>query len=147
MDYTVQKCTELGFDAIIPCVMSRCVVKDGAAKVERWNRIAYEAAKQAQRTRFPLVCETLSFERLCLSVKKHHEAFVPWEETQGMSLRKCYAGGRDVALVIGPEGGITPEEIALLPAKAVTLGPRILRTETAGVVAGTIILSLSEDLE
>ena len=146
MDYTIQKGTELGVHAFYPCLMQRCVLREAEGKVERWQRIAREAGKQARRTVLPVVHEVLPFAALCARLAGHEQALVPWEEG-GASLRVAYQGAMDVAVVIGPEGGITPEEIAAMQAKPVTLGPRILRTETAGPVAAAAILLLSGDME
>lgn len=145
MDYTVQKCTEVGIHAIIPCMMQRCVARDGDSKQARWQRIAREAARQAQRTKVPVVGNLLSFEEMCEALTRHDQALVPWEEG-GQSLTQVYTGAKDIALVIGPEGGITPEEIEQMQATPVTLGPRILRAETAGLVAAAGIFLLSGDM-
>lgn len=145
MDYTVQKCTEIGVHAIIPCMMQRCVARDGDSKQQRWQRIAREAARQAQRTKVPMVGSLLSFEEMCSALKHHQQALVPWEEG-GRTLQQAVKGAQDIALIIGPEGGITMEEIEAMQATPLTLGPRILRAETAGLVAAAGILLLSGDM-
>ena len=71
---------------------------------------------------------------------------IPWE-AGGLPLREAYRGAKDIALVIGPEGGMTEGEVEALGGQAITLGPRILRTETAGMAALTMILTLSGDME
>jgi 16S rRNA (uracil1498-N3)-methyltransferase len=145
MDYTVQKCTEVGVAAIVPCLMCRCVAREEKGKLSRWQRIAREAARQAQRTRIPEVEPLIDFDALCERIAGHGQALVPWEEG-GQPLRAAYQGAEDVAVIIGPEGGITPEEIKALGAVPITLGPRILRAETAGLVAAAGILLLSGDM-
>ena len=148
MDLIVQSCTQLGVHRIVPCQMQRCVSKweGGDKKLQRWQRIAREAAVQAGRSQVPQIGECLSFDSLCRALCAHEQAMVPWEEG-GQSLRAVYNCAVDVALVIGPEGGITAEEIARLPAQPLTLGPRILRTQTAGMAAIAMLLTLSGDME
>ncbi len=148
MDQIVQSCTQLGVDRIVPCQMQRCVGKweGGDKKLQRWQRIAREVAMQAGRSTVPRIGDCLSFEGLCKALGAHGQALVPWEEG-GQSLRTAYQGAADIALVIGPEGGITADEIARLPALQLTLGPRILRTQTAGMAAIAMLLTLSGDME
>lgn len=145
MDYTVQKCAETGVCRVVPVLMARCVAQGG--KPERWRRVALEAAKQAQRTRMPEVADPVSFGDMCRMLKTHEQALVPWEEAGHTGLKQAYRGARDIAVIIGPEGGITPEEIEKMPAEPVTLGPRIFRTETAGPVACACLLLLAGDME
>lgn len=148
MDAVMQKCTELGVSRIVPCLFSRCVAQweGGEKKLARWQRIAREAAVQSGRSLVPEVEDCLSFEGLRRALGAHEQTLIPWEEG-GASIRAAYQGAKDVAIVIGPEGGITPEEIAALRGENVTLGPRILRTETAGMAALAMVLTLSGDME
>ncbi|MDO5021812.1 MAG: RsmE family RNA methyltransferase [Eubacteriales bacterium] len=147
MDYIVQKCTEIGVNAIVPVYFSRCVVQDADKKIPRLNRIAREAASQSQRNVIPTVHNAISVEMLAEALAEHEQAIIPWEEAKGKGLRQIYKGAKDVAIIIGPEGGIAPEEINMLQAEPITLGQRILRTETAGLVAAAGIFLLSGDLE
>ena len=146
MDLIVRQATEVGVSAIVPCLFARCVARpeDAAARLERLHRIAREAAMQSGRTLVPPVEAPLPFRVLPDRLRRHAKALVPYELERTLTLRQAYAGERDVALVIGPEGGFTPEEIALLPAMPVTLGPRVLRTETAGLVAAAMLLALAD---
>lgn len=148
MDIVMQKCTELGIARIVPCLFSRSVAKwdGGEKKLARWQRIAREAAVQSGRSLVPQVEDCLSFSQLCQALSGHEQVLIPWEEG-GMSIRQAYQGALDVALVVGPEGGITSQEMEALCGQAVTLGPRILRTETAGMAALTMVLTLSGDME
>lgn len=148
MDIVMQKCTELGVARIVPCLFSRCVAQweGGGKKLLRWQRVAREAAVQSGRSLVPEVEACLSFEQLKQALGAHEQVLIPWEEG-GASLRSAYQGAKDVALVIGPEGGITRQEVEALSGTPVTLGPRILRTETAGMAALTMILTLSGDME
>ncbi len=154
MDYIVQKCTEAGVRRIVPVELSRCVArwegKDAAKKQTRYQRIAAEAAKQSGRAAVPEIALPLSFGALRGEIAKHRLILVPWEEEHGNGIRANWRGEKDVAILIGPEGGIFPEEIDQLKAagaKPVTLGPRIFRTETAGLAAIISLLTLSGDME
>lgn len=147
MDQIVRQATELGVHAIIPCLFARCVARPEQAhkRLERLNKIAWEAAMQSGRTIIPAVEDVLDFSSLRKRLAQHEQALVPYELARDATINSTYHGARDIALVIGPEGGFTEEEIHRLPADAVTLGPRILRTETAGIAAIAIILALSDD--
>jgi 16S rRNA (uracil1498-N3)-methyltransferase len=154
MDYIAQKCTEAGVCRIVPVTFSRCVTnwdgKDTAKKQARFQRIAAEAAKQSGRAVTPEVSLPLSFGELCEQVSVHDLILVPWEEEHGNGIRANWRGEKDVAIIIGPEGGMSPEEIDRLKAagaKPVTLGPRIFRTETAGLASVISLLTLSGDME
>ena len=154
MDFIAQKCTEAGVCRIVPVAFSRCVAnwdgKDAVKKQARFQRIAAEAAKQSGRAVTPEVALPLSFEELCGQVSKHDLILTPWEEEHGNGIRSNWRGEKDVAMIIGPEGGISPEEIDRLKAAGanpVTLGPRIFRTETAGLAAIISLLTLSGDME
>ena len=154
MDYIAQKCTEAGVCRIVPVTFSRCVTnwdgKDTAKKQARFQRIAAEAAKQSGRAVTPEASLPLSFVELCEQVSVHDLILVPWEEEHGNGIRANWRGEKDVAVIIGPEGGIAPEEIERLKtagAKPVTLGPRIFRTETAGLASVISLLTLSGDME
>lgn len=153
MDFIVQKCTELGVHRIVPVHFSRCVAqwtgKDADKKLVRFRRIAAEAAKQCGRALIPEVAPPVSFSALPGLLSGHEIAFVPWEEAQGRGVRSFLQGQKDLAVAIGPEGGISPEEIDTLTAcgaHPVTLGNRILRTETAGLAALASIFTLTGDM-
>ena len=153
MDYIVQKCTEAGISRIVPVAFSRCVArwteKDAEKKIARLQRISQEAAKQSGRALTPGICPPLSFGQLPEQLKSHEIIFVPWEEARGKGVASYLAGQKDIALLIGPEGGISEEEMVFLRslgAVPVTLGPRIFRTETAGLAALISILTLTGDM-
>ena len=157
MELIVQKSVELGACAVVPVAMSRCVVqldaKDGRKKQERWQKIAREACKQSGRCEMLQVAEPISFKQLLAKLPAHQAAIVPWEDARGYSLAKFHQEHpeiTDLAIVIGPEGGMSEEEIARMKEAAcqsVTLGPRILRTETAGLCAMSALLCLYGDME
>lgn len=152
MEFTVQKATELGVDEIWPVLTERCVVRldeDRAGRrTERWRRIAEEAAKQSQRSDVPPVREPITLSALAAEVGRFDVVLVPWEEASagglgiGSALDAAGAtAATTVLIVIGPEGGLTESEVAVLEAAGgvvVTLGDTVLRTETAAVVALTL---------
>jgi len=158
----IQKCTELGVHAVQPLEMARCVqrllqadAKRAEAQRERWQRIAREAAKQCGRAWAPPVHLPARMGDAAIAGRwgEQQALIVPWEEAEGGSLREIFraqdAPSR-IGLVIGPEGGITEEEIARLHelgARVVTLGPRILRTETAGMAALAALMALCGEME
>ena len=157
MELIVQKSVELGACTVVPVAMSRCVVqldaKDGRKKQERWQKIAREACKQSGRCEMMQVSEPISFKQLLAKLPQHQAAIVPWEDARGYSLAKFHHEHPDVtdlAIVIGPEGGMSEDEIARMKeasCQSVTLGPRILRTETAGLCAMSALFCLYGDME
>ena len=154
MDYIVQKCTEAGVCRIVPVEMPRCVAHlDGKddKKLARWNRIAREAAKQAFRPVTPEVAAPIDLNALCRALPGHQLALVPWEDAREGTLPRLISPDiADLAIVIGPEGGMGESEVQRMlgsGARAVTLGPRIFRTETAGLAAIIAAMALSGNLE
>lgn len=150
MEYIIQKNTELGVVKIVPCALSRCVVKldgkDAKKKCERWQKIADEAAKQSGRGVIPVIGDVMSFKAAAEEMKKSDFSFVPYESEEDTGLKellKMHTDAVNISFMIGPEGGFAPEEIAYLDdmgIKRVTLGPRILRTETAGEATLAILM-------
>ncbi|MBQ7850860.1 MAG: 16S rRNA (uracil(1498)-N(3))-methyltransferase [Clostridia bacterium] len=157
MELIVQKSVELGAAQVVPVAMSRCVVqldgKDGRKKQERWQKIAREACKQSGRCEMLQVTEPISFRQLLAKLPEHGAAIVPWEDARGYSLARFHLEHpevTDLAIVIGPEGGMSEDEIARMKEAnclSVTLGPRILRTETAGLCAMSALFCLYGDME
>lgn len=156
MEWIVQKAVELGAARVVPVAMSRCVVqlsgKDGEKKQERWQKIAREAGKQSGRCCMMAVDAPITFRQMVARLAQHEAALVPWEDAAGFGLADFHQARpecRDVALVIGPEGGMSAAEVAEMEAagcRAVTLGPRILRTETAGLAAISALMCLYGDM-
>lgn len=159
MDYIVQKSTELGVKHIIPLITNRVVVKNQnkeSKKIDRWNRIALEACKQCKRSIIPKVHDPVKFEEAIDQMKSMDLVLVPYENKYNYgikSLMKDISEIKDniknIAIVIGPEGGFEESEIKKLQdekANIITLGPRIFRTETAGIVCSSIILYELGDL-
>ena len=156
MEWIVQKAVEIGVVRIVPVIMTRCMVKlnpnDALKKQERWQRIAREAGKQSGRCMIPEVSLPCSLEKIISFAAELDACMVPWEETGTLGPKAFMASHSDLSslgILIGPEGGIDPREIDLLAGffQPVTLGPRILRTETAGLVTAAAVLALSGEME
>lgn len=153
MDWVVQKAAEIGTATVVPVQTERSVVRWNENQLERrhqrWQRIVRSAAQQAKRTKLTRIHDVNSLDealRVWREENPHGVCFVPWEEEQSVGLRtllRKQSTPSSVCIVIGPEGGLSDEEIAVckqyggLPC---TLGPRILRTETAGVVVAALVL-------
>ena len=157
LELIIQKATELGAAAVVPAAMKRSIPRwdsrEARKKQERWQRIAREAAKQSGRTALPEIGLPVSFQELAERISRHEAAIVPWEDARTLSLTAFHAARpavKDLAVVIGPEGGMEAAEIDRLRDAGclpVTLGPRILRTETAGLAALSALLCLYGEME
>ena len=147
-DTIIEKCVELGVHEIIPVKMKYCVAKwDGkkaASKVKRYNAVAYAAAKQSKRSMVPRVCEPVSLKEACsVAAGLDGTILIPYENKEGMAANsaafEAVANSGDISIFIGPEGGFAEEEIELLSeqknAHIISLGKRILRTDTAAITA------------
>lgn len=139
MDYIIQKTTELGICEIYPCEMARCVSKpEGGKKTERWQKIAMEAAKQSGRGIVPIVHDSIKLPQAIEILKSADISFIPYECEENNYLKPILQSAKSpktVAFMIGPEGGFDKDEIEKLTSyniPSVSLGKRILRTETAG---------------
>lgn len=151
MELIIQKCVEIGVTAIIPVITDRCVSrinadKDAQNKLMRWQKIASEAAKQCNRGIIPNIGAPVKF-REAIEQARHYElSIIPYEKENAAYFKKIAAGYRNItsaSIFIGPEGGFTEDEIQLaeiMGIKKLTLGPRILRTETAGFVALSLMM-------
>lgn len=153
MELIIQKAVELGAAAIVPVATRNAVVKlDGKkaeSKVKRWQAIAESAAKQSRRSVIPKVYGVMSLKEAYGFVKEKEFAvrMIPYEKAEGMEATRSvleYVGpGQDIAVFIGPEGGFEEEEVrqaleaGVLP---VSLGKRILRTETAGLAVLSVLM-------
>ncbi|SEF74408.1 16S rRNA (uracil1498-N3)-methyltransferase [Caloramator fervidus] len=155
MDLIVQKCVEVGVVRIVPVMTKRVVVKtegkDLKNKLERWQRIAYEAAKQSNRGIIPKVDNIMDFKEAIEDMKQNDLIIVPYEKERLRGIKKLRERNdiKDVAIFIGPEGGFEDKEIEYCldnGAIPVTLGPRILRTETAGFITSALVLYELGDL-
>ena len=151
MELIIHKCTELGVKEITPVEMERCVVKlDGKTenkKLERWRKIAEVAAKQSGRDKIPNINNVIKIKNICNILKNYDIVLVPYEKEKITTLKevlvKLPQKDLKIAIIIGPEGGFDEQEIKMLEqsnCKIVTLGNRILRTETVSIAMTSIIL-------
>ena len=151
MELIIQKAVELGVHEIIPVSMSRCVVrldeKKASSKLKRWQTIAEAAAKQSKRGIIPKIHEVLSFEQALSYANDMQVKMLPYELANGMEeTKKVIASirpGERIAVWIGPEGGFDKQEVSKASACGfcpISLGKRILRTETAGMTVLSILM-------
>ena len=149
MELIIQKCVELGVDRIVAVSTERAIVKldkKEAKKLERWQKIAEAAAKQSGRGKIPEIGQqVLKFKEAVAEAKELDGAIIPYEREQETGIRQFVQKfkGESVGVFIGPEGGFADEEIALAQENGITpitLGKRILRTETAGMTTAAILL-------
>ena len=152
LELIIQKCTELGVSAVIPVETGRSIVhldsKKAEKKIERWQKIAHEASQQSKRVQVPEIGPYLSWKQ-CLNQLKADEGLmiIFWEDEQTQSLKALLKSQEKkpakINLIVGPEGGLSEEEVNQLReigAVSASLGKRILRTETAGMAGVSIIL-------
>jgi len=155
MELIIQKAVELGVYEIIPVEMHRSVVKLDEKKKEsrraRWQAIAESAAKQSKRNVIPTVGDVISYKQAMEKAKDMGLFLVPYENERGMSATKEALAnmerGMSVGILIGPEGGFEPKEIALAEesgGKCISLGARILRTETAAIASVSMCMLHAE---
>lgn len=151
MEFVIQKAVELGVHEVIPVAMSRSVVKLDAkkaeTKVKRWNSISESAAKQSKRSIIPKVSEVLSFKEALLKAADCDVKLLPYECAEGMKKTKEIVEnikpGQSIAVFIGPEGGFDCKELEIAAqagCRIITLGKRILRTETAGMMIVSVLM-------
>lgn len=148
MEWAIEKATELGVDRIVPVLARRTEKHLSLAaekRVERWRRIAREAAQQSRRSDVPEIADPQTL-KAALAAESASLKLLLAETEQENSLAQSLAGfGDSVSIAIGPEGGWTQEEMALFTAhgwRHVTLGPRILRAETAAIAAVSVAAAL-----
>jgi 16S rRNA (uracil1498-N3)-methyltransferase len=155
MDWVIQKGTELGVERIVPILAGHSVVRPRADRIEhqraRWQRIALEAAQQSERWSVPVIDEPQTIPQILVNSKTAGTKVLLAERSNGASLNRLpLADDGDLWLLIGPEGGWEQEETRQAIEEgftAVTLGPRILRAETAAIAAITVIQSRLGRLE
>jgi 16S rRNA (uracil1498-N3)-methyltransferase len=154
MDFVVEKATELGVAAILPFASER-TVGDGerTGKLERWRRLAKAAAQQCGRADVPEIAEPVDVATLARSLGAYDAALIPWEVSEPVPLRRrlpgIIANARSALVAIGPEGGLSHAEAHALEEAGghlVSLGNRVFRTETAGLVACSVLLYESGDV-
>lgn len=150
MELIIQKSVELGVHAIIPVFTHRTVVQDKGGfqnKIQRWQKVSDEAVKQCKRGIIPQIADSVTFREALESLKDFDLILFPYENEEAFTMKDCLRGlpstPEKVAIIIGPEGGFSDQEAALLKelrSQCVTLGKTILRTETAGIVAMAMVL-------
>lgn len=155
MELIIQKAVELGVEEITPVEMNRCVVKieekKKKSKKERWQSIAESAAKQSKRVVIPKVNNIISYKEFLQRAEELSVLLVPYENKDGMKATKEalkeIKSGDTVGIIIGPEGGFDEKEIELVTdknGKTISLGSRILRTETAAIASVTMCMLYAE---
>lgn len=142
MEFIIQKAVELGVTKIVPMSTKFCVAKDlKQSKIERYNKIAAEAAKQSGRGIIPLVAQPITFAQ---AIKNHDGMGVLYYENGGVVTHEIVTPtSGDITVYIGSEGGFCPDEVneaGLADIQIATLGKRILRCETAPMVALTLVM-------
>ena len=147
MDTLIEKVSEIGVTNIVPIICSRSVVEPRETKVERWRKIAIEACSQSERSIVPTLSEPIKFGDLLSTIKQYNHAFICHKT--GQLLAKAFCICPAVLLIVGPEGDFTPAEMEAAKEAGctlVSLGPTVLRTETAGIVAAAQIVGLEKGL-
>ena len=155
MELIIQKAVELGVHSIVPTEMARCVVKlddkKKKSKKERWLAIAESAAKQSKRSEIPEVCDVLSYDEALKKAAELDLLLVPYESKNGMRDTKealsQIRSGMSVGIIIGAEGGFDDAEIKKAESaggRIISLGRRILRTETAAITAAAMCMLYAE---
>ena len=156
MEFIIQKAVELGDAEIVPVASKRAVVKldekKAAKKVQRWSEIAKSAAKQSKRSLIPTVHPVINFREALEYGKSMDMLLIPYEDAKGIGhSREVIAsvkGKKSLGIYIGPEGGFQMEEVekaVAVGAYPITLGHRILRTETAGMAVLSILMFMLEE--
>jgi 16S rRNA (uracil1498-N3)-methyltransferase len=155
-DWVLQKGTELGITTFVPMLTERCIVGNlddvSSARMERWQRIVAEAAEQAGRAILPEIATVMMFSNACTYAARKGLSLIPWEGERSRSLRQALQNvpeSKMINIFIGPEGGFAEDEISVAQSHRiipVSLGPRILRAETAGLAAAAAILYELGDL-
>ncbi len=156
MELIIQKAVELGVYEIVPVESARCIAKldekKKTSRISRWNSIAAAAAKQSKRLIEPKVYEPIKLNNAIKSAASKTHSFIPYENEDGMKkTRELFEeinSGDSIGIIIGPEGGFESEEIEAAVNEgisSVTLGKRILRTETAGMAVLSMLTYVLED--
>ncbi|MBV9120537.1 MAG: 16S rRNA (uracil(1498)-N(3))-methyltransferase [Chloroflexi bacterium] len=146
-ELVLQKCTELGVTRFVPFRAERSVALTD--KPERWRSILIEAAEQSGRRMVPEISPVLSFTEALGEATQRGVPFLAWEQAERPKLASVHRPARDLALIIGPEGGFTEAEVGSARnrgAAVVSLGRRVLRSETAAIAASALLLHLNGEL-
>ncbi len=155
MELIIQKAVELGVESIVPVEMNRCVVKiddkKKKSKQQRWQAVSESAAKQSKRNTIPEIEEILTYKQAMARAKEMDLFLVPYESKNGMEDTKDalsqLKSGMSVGILIGPEGGFDEKEVEqafAIGGKVISLGKRILRTETAAITSVSMCMLYAE---
>lgn len=149
-DWLVEKAAELGVRKIVPLVTARSVLREiPAAKVDRWRRLSQAACQQCRRADLLEIAEPVRIESAVSALPSGSLHLIPWEAEDARTVEEAFRAAEPAAgvdIFIGPEGGFSVGEIQAATAAGlvpVTLGPRILRVETAGLLASILVLNLA----
>ncbi len=149
-EWALQKGTEIGVTHFVPLITERTVARP-PKKFDRWQRILTEAAEQSERGRIPALAAPVKLAPALAALPPQRPALIPWEKAVRNGLRDVLGDGETaVSLFIGPEGGFTKTEIEQAQqcgVQPITLGKRVLRAETAAIVAAALVLHELRDLE
>ncbi|MEE8471393.1 MAG: RsmE family RNA methyltransferase [Dehalococcoidia bacterium] len=147
-EFVLQKCTEIGVSGFVPIACERCVaVKPDARRLTRWQKVILEAAQQSKRGKLPVLHHVTQFKEACELASG--VSLMPWEGEESRGLKdvlRSFPASDDISTIgifVGPEGGFSPQEIDFARQRGitpVTMGSRIMRAETAGLVAAAIAL-------
>lgn len=152
MEWIIQKSTEIGVRKIVPVEMKRCIVKleekEAKKKIQRWQKIAEIAAKQSMRDQIPVIGNKEKIKDILDQIKEYDLFIIAYENEKNTTLKQILKQvvkkeNLKIGILIGPEGGIDIEEVKVLEengAKVITLGNRILRTETVALVMSSILI-------
>ena len=157
MDFLIEKATEIGVSSIIPILTERSLVRVSGTlrrktKIDRWRRLAIAAMKQSLRTVLPEIDEIIEFEELLVRSKDFDLCLIATLDEESRNLGECTQlkqGLKKVLLIVGPEAGFTHDELSAAKSQGavpVSLGPRRLRTETAGIIFSSLVLHRLDDL-
>jgi 16S rRNA (uracil1498-N3)-methyltransferase len=154
MENVIEKTVELGVRRIVPVEMKNCVVrideKKKPIRLARWRKIAESAARQSKRSAVPEISDFISFKEAASMMDGFDIALTPYENETGMKetalLRERISPGMNIGIMIGPEGGFAPEEVSCMEKHSdmISLGRRILRTDTAAIAMMSYIMIISE---
>jgi 16S rRNA (uracil1498-N3)-methyltransferase len=149
-EWVLQKATEVGVAQVVPVLTERSLVRvkrQESSKLDRWRRILTEAAEQSHRGRIPRLEQVCTFPEAIARLRDFDRCLIaaPFHEAAALrsTLRGLAGPEASIALLVGPEGGFTPAELTLARTRGavpISLGPRVLRTETAAVVAAALVL-------
>lgn len=150
-EFLIQKLSEIGVDAIVPFVSKFVDKIPNSDKSDRYNKIAREACKQCRRSKIINVGKLLTFDEMLIELKKYDKSLFCYEKSGGTTIGECVNSSMNkVAYIVGCEGGFSDDEaekIVDAGAIKITVGKRILRAETAGVVCGTLVMEYLGELK